>query len=502
MSQSPSPPVSLSRLLRGFVQVPNGLDKPIAGLANDSHAVREGDLFLATRGLRHHGLEFFEVAREKGAAAVVWEPPFPGRITEPARLPMWAVADLSRKLSILASRFYGEPARDLGLIGVTGTDGKTSCAHFIAQSLGRAGRHCGVLGTLGYGFPHDLAPTSHTTPDALTLQCMLADLRTRGASHVAMEVSSHALTQGRVAELPFSVAVLTNLGRDHLDYHGDMNAYRAAKRRLFFDNRPRCAVVNLDDAFGGTLAEELRGRIPVVGYGFQAPSSAGCDAFVRGEHLALTRAGLRMTVTSSWGQGAIRSRLIGDFNGANLLAVLGVLLALDIPFAEALGHVAEVSTVPGRMECFGGQAGKPLVVVDYAHTPQALEQALKVLRRLCQGQLWCVFGCGGERDPGKRPLMGACAERFADHVIITDDNPRGEDAREIIEAIRSGMKHPDAPRVIRDRQSAITRALAESAGQDVVLIAGKGHEDYQLVGTRRVAVSDRDSVRQWMAENP
>jgi UDP-N-acetylmuramoyl-L-alanyl-D-glutamate--2,6-diaminopimelate ligase len=281
-----------------------------------------------------------------------------------------------------------------------------------------------------------------------------------------------------------------------------MDAYRAAKRRLFFDNKPQCAVVNLDDAFGRTLAGELRGRIPVVGYGFLACSNAGCDTFVQGEHLELTAAGLRMTVTSSWGQGAIQSQLIGDFNGANLLAVLGTLLALDIPFAEALEHVAEVSAVPGRMECFGGQAGKPRVVVDYAHTPQALEQALGVLRRLCQGQLWCVFGCGGERDPGKRPLMGACVERFADHVIVTDDNPRGEDPQAIVDAIRSGMKHPDAPRVIRDRRTAITRALAESTSEDIVLVAGKGHEDYQLVGTRRVPISDRDIVRQWMAANP
>jgi UDP-N-acetylmuramoyl-L-alanyl-D-glutamate--2,6-diaminopimelate ligase len=472
----------------------------ITGLANDSRQVRNGYLFLATRGLRHHGLEFLPVARDRGAAAVAWEPPFGGDLDDCRVLPMMAVDGLSHKLGAIAGRFLGDPARDLNLIGVTGTDGKTSCAHFIAQSLGRDGAGCGLLGTLGYGVPGELVPAAHTTPDALTLQRLLAELKARRVRDVAMEVSSHALVQGRVAGLRFAVAVLTNLGRDHLDYHGDIAAYGEAKRRLFVDNAPRHAVLNMDDAFGRLLAEELQGRTHVVGYGLDGACASGSGDFVRGEDLVLADAGLRLRVVSSWGSGVLEAGLLGRFNASNLLAALAALLVSQMPFDQALEALSRVATVPGRMERFGGGT-RALVVVDYAHTPQSLTQALRALRGHCRGQLWCVFGCGGDRDTGKRALMGACAEAYADRVVVTDDNPRGEDPGRIVADILAGMENPKTAQVTADRKTAIIQALRAAAVGDIVLIAGKGHEDYQLIGGERIPFSDREVVRWWLEED-
>jgi UDP-N-acetylmuramoyl-L-alanyl-D-glutamate--2,6-diaminopimelate ligase len=489
----------LSRLLAGVTPVSAGLDRSIAGLASDSRRVREGYLFCATRGLRHHGLEFLPMARDRGATAVAWEPPFSGDMPGDPEPPLLAVEDLSHKLGTIAARFLGEPARDLNLIGVTGTDGKTSCAHFIAQSLGRDGVDCGLLGTLGYGVYGDLAPAAHTTPDAVTLQYWLADLRARGVSDVAMEVSSHALMQGRVAGLSFAVAVLTNLGRDHLDYHGDVASYGEAKRRLFVDNTPRYAVLNMDDAFGRSLADELRDHTQVVEYGFDAGAVAGAAPFVKGEDLALSDAGLCLGVVSSWGAGELEAALLGRFNASNLLASLAAVLASGVPFAQALEALSKVATVPGRMECFGGGA-RALVVVDYAHTPQSLAQALRALREHGRGRLWCVFGCGGDRDAGKRPLMGACAEANADCVVVTDDNPRSENPERIVSDILAGIEHPQRVRVVRDREAAIVDTLKAAAAGDIVLIAGKGHEDYQLIGDERIPFSDREVVRRWLED--
>lgn len=313
-----------------------------------------------------------------------------------------------------------------------------------------------------------------------------------------MEVSSHGLEQGRVAGLTFAVAVLTNLTRDHLDYHGDLIAYASAKRRLFLSPGLGCAVLNMDDPFGLELLTRLASETRRMGYGLNYRIGEGLDDFVWGEDLRLSPAGLQLRIVSSRGEGTLRTRLLGRFNASNVLATLATLLALEVPFAEALERLSRLTTVPGRMERFGGRAGQPLAVVDYAHTPHSLEQVLSTLREHTRGRLWCVFGCGGDRDTGKRPQMGAVAERFADRIILTDDNPRTEDPHRIIDQILAGMEHPERAVVLRERDKAIARALTEAMEGDVVLIAGKGHEDYQLLGTEKIPFSDRAVVRQWL----
>ena len=493
-------PFALGRLLAGFAEVPaQWADLPVSGLSADSRTVQAGDLFFARRGGQRHGLEFLDAARAARAAAVIWEPPDDGWLPAgDGGLPLLAAPELGRNLGLIASRFYGEPSRRLAVVGITGTDGKTSCAHFIAQALSNAATGpCGLLGTLGGGVYGQTEPSLHTTPDPLAVQRWLGGLAAAGRRYAAMEVSSHALDQGRVNGVAFAVAALTHLSRDHLDYHGTVEAYAAAKRRLFVDHQPGWAVLNYDDAFGRHLTTEAQGCAPIIVYGLgERPQRL--ERFVWGERLELTPAGLRMQVRSSWGDGELSTRLSGRFNASNLLVALATLLALEMPLPEALARLAETTPAPGRMERIGGGPDQPLAVIDYAHTPHALEQALTALRTQGGGKLWCVFGCGGDRDAGKRPLMGAIAERLADRVIVTDDNPRTENPDQIVAAIRAGMRRPDAGIVIRDRRQAIGQALAEAGGGDIVLIAGKGHEDYQIIGAERWPFSDRAVAHQFL----
>jgi len=489
---------SLRALLAGYTEVPAALDRPVTGLTDDSRQVNNGDLFLATQGLHHHGLEFLPAVRAAGAGAVAWEPPYAMAVEHnmDTGCPLLAIENLSSKLGPIAGRYYGDPSRDLAVVGITGTDGKTSCAHFIAQALHEETGSCGILGTLGYGVYGQTISATHTTPDALSLQSNLAALREQNVKHVVMEVSSHALAQERVAGVKFDVAVLTNLGRDHLDYHGDPAAYAAAKARLFLDSQPRHVVLNCDDAFGRRLQNAVTAKVVGYGLGERPPQSA---SWVWGEALTLSPQGLSIQIRSTWGEGVLHSRLLGRFNAHNMLAALATLLVLDIPFDTALHRLSQVATVTGRMERFGGDGLHPLVVVDYAHTPQALEQALQSLRDHGSGRLWCVFGCGGERDPGKRPLMGAIAERCADYAIVTNDNPRREQPRRIVQDILTGMRYPDRVRVVEDRRSAIQQAITEAATTDIVLVAGKGHENYQLLGEQRLPFNDRSVVSQCLA---
>lgn len=494
---------SLGELLAGFAEVPAPwATLPVTGLASDSRNVQPGNLFFAVRGGQCHGLEFLEPVKAAGAVAVIWEPPWEGPLPIDDALPLLAAPELRQKLGLIASRFYGEPSRRLQIIGITGTDGKTSCAHFLAQALSDAASGpCGILGTLGVGVHGQTEPSLHTTPDPLAVQHWLADLVAKGRRYAVMEASSHALDQGRVNGIAFAVAVLTQLSRDHLDYHGTLEAYAAAKRRLFVDHQPNWAVLNLDDAFGQELVTQAQVRRGVIAYGLGERPTA-LERFVWCKRLELTGNGLRLHIQSSWGQGELRAGLLGRFNASNLLATLATLLALATPFDEALARLAQTATVPGRMERIGGEPGQPLAVIDYAHTPHALEQALSALREHGGNhRLWCVFGCGGDRDPGKRPLMGAAAERWADRVIVTDDNPRTEDPDRIVSAILAGMQHPAAATVIRDRRTAIFHALAGAEAGDIVLIAGKGHEDYQIVGTERSPFSDREAAYQFLYSN-
>lgn len=409
---------------------------------------------------------------------------------------MLAVEQLASQVSRIAGRFYREPGNELTVVGVTGTNGKTSCTQFLARALSPT-LHCGVIGTLGSGFPDQLEPGTHTTPDPVRLQAELAFLRDSGAAAVAMEVSSHALHQGRVAGVSFDVAVLTNLSRDHLDYHGSMVEYGLAKKQLFLMPGLKCAVLNLDDPLGQSLLGELPETVLAVAYGqyVEADMFRGAHRWVRATEVSSSQSGMTLSIDSSWGKGSFSTPLLGRFNVSNLLAVLSVLLFLGVTFAIALARLAALMTVPGRMEHFGG-VDRPLVVVDYAHTPDALGHVLTALREHVTGQLICVFGCGGDRDRGKRPEMAAMAEALASEVFITDDNPRTEDGDRIVEDILTGMKRPDRARVIRDRAQAIAQAIGHAVPGDLVLVAGKGHETSQQIGDLKLPFEDREQVQQ------
>ena len=494
----------LSSLLDGIAPVTPAQEATVTGLALDSRKVQAGDLFFALSGVHEHGVRHVPEACRRGAVAICWEPD--DEIDEAApelqglNLPLVAVPGLGARVSAIADRFYGHPSRELYSVGVTGTDGKTSCTHFIAQALHASDSACGLIGTLGAGLFDALDPATHTTPDPISLQALLAGMRGQGAHAVVMEVSSHALDQARAGGVHFDVAVLTHVSRDHLDYHGSEDAYRAAKRRLFQFPSLRLAVLNADDALGRALLVPGTLACPVCAYALESIDIARQSAqYVIAEDLQTTRSGLRLQLATHLGRAELHSGLLGRFNAANLLAALAVLLDRGLALDAAVQRLSRVTTVPGRMEALGGADGRPLVVIDYAHTPRALEQVLLALREHCTGRLWCVFGAGGERDPGKRPLMGAAAERLADYVMLTTDNPRHEDPTQIAVDILGGMQDADACYIQPDRARAIAHVLGLARPDDVVLVAGKGHEDYQLIGERRLHFSDREVVQGLLA---
>ncbi len=489
--------IGLAQLLRGLAEPAAGAalpaDLPVEDLTLDSREVRPGSLFIALRGRQRHGLEFAAEAAARGARALLWEPAA-GVAPPAAAAGVFAVPipQLSERLGALADRFFGAPSAALRIHAVTGTNGKTTCAYLLAQSLERLARPAGYIGTIGWGRGGALRPLSHTTPDVISLQRMLAALRADGVGDVAMEVSSHALDQQRLAGVRLATAAFTNLTRDHLDYHGSMAAYGEAKARLFAYAGLEAFVINVDDPFGARLAARLRGdaRLTAVWVGAGRDAWAGVRQ-LRAEHVVPRPRGLTLEVAGSSGPVSLETRLIGRFNAENSLIVLGCLLAAGVPAAPAAAALGACGAPPGRMEIISAaEPGRPTAVVDYAHTPDALAKALAALREHCRGVLWCVFGCGGDRDPGKRPLMGRVADELADRIIVTDDNPRSEDPAAITRAIAAAItRHP--PRIIGDRAQAIAAALAEAGGPDVVLIAGKGHEDYQIYGAERRPFSDR-----------
>lgn len=479
----------LADLLAGLSRVSVEQNVAVGGIAVDSRGVRHGDVFFACNGGRVHGMSFAAEALARGAVAVVFEPT-PGLNVTPLGVPCLPVDHLSRHLGDIAARFCDHPSARLTMYGVTGTDGKTSVSHFVAQALGD--QSCGLIGTLGYGLPDQLVQHGHTTPDALSLQQILARLYDAGSAAAAMEVSSHALDQCRVGGIEFDVAIFTNLGRDHLDYHGTVEAYGAAKRRLFERRGLRAAVINVDDAYAPELLRVLPAGCQSIGYGRTVQS--GCDHHLKLDAIEAGMTGITAVVSSDLGSARVESRLLGSFNAYNLLATLGALIGGGFGFQEAVQRLSRAQPVAGRMEAFGGE-GKPLVVVDYAHTPQALRTVLSSLRAHCKGRLWCVFGCGGDRDAGKRPLMGRAAEELADRVILTNDNPRSESPGSILEQIASGLSDPLAAKVIPDRASAIESAVLQAMPGDIVLIAGKGHESVQIIGTQSLPFSDRAQVR-------
>jgi UDP-N-acetylmuramoyl-L-alanyl-D-glutamate--2,6-diaminopimelate ligase len=476
-------------------------------LTNDSRALRPGDTFVAYPGQARDGRDFIAQAVANGAAGVLWERG--GFQWDPRwRLPNHGVRDLRRHAGEIASSVYGNPSSRLSVVGITGTNGKTTCSQWIAQALTGAGRRCAVIGTLGYGMRPPLKPTANTTPDALWLHAQLADFARRGAQAVAMEVSSIGLDQDRVAGIEFDVALFTNLSRDHLEYHRTMRRYREAKARLFAWESLKHAVVNLDDDFGAELARRIRRPgLGVMGYGFGA--GGGRRARVAGMNLVAAARGVSFDVRTPWGAAHVASPVLGRYNAYNLLGTLAVLLAGGIPLKRAVAALAAVKPVPGRVQRLGGGA-RPLVIVDYAHTPDALKQVLTTLREVLGRQpsavsrqlsrLICVFGCGGDRDRGKRPLMGGIAARLADRLVVTSDNPRSEDPRAIIGEIMEGVdRRSGAVTTEPDRRAAIRRAVADARRGDVVLIAGKGHEAYQEIGATRHPFSDAAVAREALA---
>jgi UDP-N-acetylmuramoyl-L-alanyl-D-glutamate--2,6-diaminopimelate ligase len=458
----------------------------IATLAADSRRCAPGVAFFAYPGERADGRAHIADAIGRGASAVLWEQQgFTWR--EGGRVPHAPVSGLRQQAGALAHEFYARPSHALWTCGITGTNGKTSCSHWLAALLGERGVRTGIIGTLGSGFRGALDAVANTTPDALEVHRLLAAMRKDGAGAAAMEVSSHGLAQGRVNGVRFACALFTNLSHDHLDYHRSMEEYAAAKMRLFETPGLGAAVVNTDDPVGKEIAAKAAGRgLRTIAYGFAAPA--------RGEHLrAAAIRGATVAIDSSWGRAEVEIGALGRFNVANALGVLGCLIAKGMDFREGAQLLARLPAVPGRMERIGDA---PLVVVDYAHTPDALEKVLGALRPVAEqrgGKLAAVFGAGGDRDASKRPVMGAVAAKLADRVLVTSDNPRGEDPLEIIRQIGVGPGEPDRARAIR-------QAIAESDARDVVLIAGKGHEDYQEIAGKRLPFSDAAVARAALAE--
>lgn len=460
----------------------------IERLSSDSRRCAPGVAFFAYAGESADGRAHIADALRRGAAAVVWDPSgFSWRAEW--RVPNLAVRGLKQHAGALAHDFYGRPSERLWTCGVTGTNGKTSCSQWIAAALAAHGVRTAVIGTLGAGFPGALAGLENTTPDALEVHRMMKDFLAQGARAVAMEASSHGLAQGRVNGVAFDCALFTNLSHDHLDYHGSMEAYAETKARLFDTPGLAAAVLNVDDVVGVRIAQRLekRGGVRIIGYSLSGARNGH-------EFVTATRvAGGAMSIESSWGRGEATVPQLGRFNLANALGVLGCLMAYGVPFEEATQLLAQLPAVRGRMEQVGD---RPLAVIDYAHTPDALEKVLQALRPVAAergGKLVAVFGAGGDRDPAKRPLMGAVVARLADRVVVTSDNPRSEDPIGIISQITAGI---DRPHVVEpDRMSAIGLALAQADAADVVLIAGKGHEDYQEISGKRLPFSDVTAAR-------
>ncbi len=483
-----------TRLLDRLAQ----LGVPLADLTADSRAVKLGSIFVAYPGTVRDGRAFIAEAIARGAAAVIWEREG-FAWNERWDAPNLGVSGLRAKISSIAGEVFGNPSDSLWMAGVTGTNGKTSVSQWIACALDGLGRRSAVIGTLGNGLVGERTEAKNTTPDPIVLQRLLADYLRRGARAVAMEVSSHGLDQQRVAGIKYDVAVFTNLTRDHLDYHGTMEAYAEAKFRLFSARGLAHSVVNVDDDWGAAFTQRLGGDVITYGQARGMRHETGGNPRIAASAICLSEAGIRFHVDSEWGAGEVSARVLGAFNVSNLLAVIGALVAAGVAFDEALAAVSALEPVPGRLERLGG-GDTPLVVVDYAHTPDALKKALEALRPTVAAghRLFCVFGCGGDRDAGKRALMGEAASRLADRVIVTSDNPRGEDPEAIIAQVLEGMR--GEAESIGDRQVAIFCAVHQAQPGDVILLAGKGHETYQEIAGVRHPFSDREVARAALAE--
>lgn len=480
----------LSELLNMLPASLNIPDVTVSGVKLDSRQVANGDLFIAIPGYETDGRAYIDAAIDQGAVAVIAESP--GLAVEQRRgAVVVGFSGVREHLSEIAGNFFEHPSKDMTVIGVTGTNGKTSVTHIIAQLAQRLGRESAVIGTTGSGLIGRLLPERHTTPDAVTIQQRLATLKAEGAELVAMEVSSHALVQRRVDALQFAAAAITNISRDHLDYHGTMDNYVAAKQRLFTDFGVQHRIVNADDAVLANWYKEHGAELWVT------LNDASLEPSLKASGLQFHEEGSAFELSWQGQSYAIETPLLGRFNIYNVLTAIATLLSLGYKPGDLANACKQLMPVPGRMEAFHNQHS-PLVVVDYAHTPDALDQVLRALRLHCKGKLWCVFGCGGDRDRGKRPQMGKVAADSADVVVVTDDNPRTEPSEQIIDDILAGIAEKDKVNVWPGRREAVIRAMQEAQQDDVVLLAGKGHEDYQVIGTQRVDYNERAVVSDWL----
>lgn len=502
MSRSQNAGKPLAGLLKGYNTIEPVPDIDIVDITSNSRTARRGSLFIALRGINSQGIDFAIDAVKSGAVAVIYDSedeycvrriPLLGKQVQTSWI---GIKSLDRINGEIVSRFYGEPGRSMKIIGITGTDGKTSVTHLITQALTRIGKSVASIGTLGYGIGNKFDTATHTTPDAVTLQSYLHEFHEQKCDYVIMEVSSHSLQQYRVSGCQFDIAVLTNLGRDHLDYHQDMEQYAATKGRLFRDFDLSARVLNIDDAFGRQLANEFKsgGKIR---YSALAPKEKqGVEVYLLNSEI--TEQGLDLDVATPIGEIHASTALMGQFNIDNTLACISSLVALGLEQAEIQLAVTGLQAIPGRMEKITGDSSRATAVIDFAHTEQALRACLTASREYTSGQLWCVFGCGGDRDQGKRQGMGRAAEELADRIIITDDNPRTEDPERIVSDIREGLANPKNSCVVHNRQAAIEYALTEAKSGDLVVIAGKGHEQEQIIGHERYPFSDRHVVQRFI----
>lgn len=529
MTNSLKHAVSLKRIMKTIVDeqlwkaFPNIGTIEVSGIQLDSRKVKQGDMFIAYPGHTTDGRQYIEQAVNAGATIVLFEKEASETILKtllndnqqvtasakalsgmaPLELYNYAeavlipVKNLSNKVSQIAARFYGNPTRKMSVMGVTGTNGKTSCAYLLAQALEFLQYPTLMLSTVGNGNPDKLQATDNTTPDAIAIQRLAAEYLNRKNYHMTMEVSSHGLVQSRTAAVQFKIAVFTNLSQDHLDYHGDMESYFQAKRKLFLNEELEAAIINADDEYGRRLLADDAIVCQKIAYScVDKNEELNIEDWIVAKNQTFNMKGIQADLHTSWGTGKLRSGLLGHFNLSNLLAVAGSLAVLFGDINKWIVALNAANAVPGRMQSFS-KGGKATVVVDYAHTPDALDKTLSSLREHCAGQLWCIFGCGGDRDNTKRALMGAVAEQKADQVIITDDNPRTESSEAIVSMIREGMKN-QSTQYIQKRKQAIEFALKHSAANDMILVAGKGHEDYQQIGRKKIHYSDLETVASLM----
>lgn len=481
----------MQRLMAMLADIADQLQSiEITDMVLDSRAVKPGCLFVALKGHQTDGRQFIAQSIAQGAVCVLAEADCAEQhlqLTWQDNVPVVAFYQLSSQLSALAGLFYAEPSKQLCLVGVTGTNGKTTVSQLLAQWVALLGQSSAVMGTIGNGLLGQVTPALNTTGSALEIQRNLAQFVQQGADFAAIEVSSHGLVQHRVEALHFAAAVFTNLSRDHLDYHQTMQHYAAAKYRLFEQLSVSHLIINADDPVGQQWLTALPQAVAV---GLEPDYVVAQKKFVKATALEFNAQGLAIEFESTWGKGKLQANLVAEFNASNLLLALATLLALGYPLEKLLATAPQLKPVCGRMEILTAPH-KPMVIVDYAHTPDALQKALQAARRHCQGQLWCLFGCGGDRDTGKRPLMGNIAERYADQVVITDDNPRTEQPERIIRDILQGLTDPLHATVIHGRELALQYAISHAKADDVILVAGKGHEDYQIIGQTKFHFSDQ-----------